>query len=137
MLSKAVLIGVHIALVYALAKVVLFPTDNPQEDWVPSKWGKPWSTGPNSWANIASRRKALLKELDSLSFQPPDSTQLATPPKRLKYPILWAAPFFSRSGEQRPRVSSQRAGTGRWPGPACNTPQRAAHSSAAAALLPV
>ncbi len=123
-----------LALGLLFAKCALFPTDNPREEWVPARWGVPWSHSSQSWAALAARRKAQLLQdaaeqeggqevnITSLwarlgSIQAPHgsvgSPSASQPghhgahghagggkPPRLKYPVLWAAPFFSRSGER-------------------------------------
>jgi hypothetical protein len=107
---------INVALVLLLAKCFLWPTDDPREEWWPSEWGVPWHPSTRSWASVAAERKAqLAKSRPSDGVIAGGGAQgeaVSTPyvparPARLKYPILWAAPFFSRSGK-----ASAREGAG-------------------------
>lgn len=91
-----------LAALAALCRLFLFPAPDPRHSWVPPEWGKPWRDGEQPWAVQAAVRKAELAALStnstSIRQQPPGSYAGARP-VRLKYPVLWAAPFFARSGE--------------------------------------
>lgn len=68
-----------------------------RNEWSPVEWGLPWDPANNSWAVIASQRKAATSRHASTPAIFPEN--LSGLPVRLKYPVLWAAPFFTHSGE--------------------------------------
>jgi hypothetical protein len=98
--ARVLVLTAHLALMLVLAKVLLWPTSDPREEWWPAYWGVPWSTSSKSWAVVAAEQKAELVNRGLPPIQPRIVNQpLPTlRPPRLPYPVLWAAPFFSRSG---------------------------------------
>lgn len=74
--------------------------DPHQEEWAPRAWGTPWGSLSPSWAESAARRKPAsdvpVSEATRLKLLKAASL---SSPVRLKYPVLWAGPFFTHSGE--------------------------------------